>query len=271
MRSALLVGLAACGSAGSARVSDAKPTGSASVSADAGVPSIAAPRLDATGIDANACPLVPLPAKVAPAIHTAKRLRDVMQALVKTRQPEGYGPPVELPDEPGYGAFGVVLQLGHFKDSTSVRRTHHTIFGLPTGRFVFTGTLVTSNSMIPPPCGPEVQSTVIAQRVVDGPSGRKYGHVRVRRRDVDDKPTQPSVLARPSHHGPGCEELAAFRIEDHVIDLAAAEHVGGVAQTYRAPLYEEVDAPVVALDKLSVDARGIVIDDPRCRAFALRQ
>jgi hypothetical protein len=233
-------------------------------------PLTARPSVDMTRLDPAVCPLSQLAGKNVPAIQSAKTPEALQRVLVSVKQPERVGEVDLVARAKESKAFGVDVHAGYFKDSTSTFRHHHAVFVLPKS-VVYTGNLVSTNEAIPPACGGEVQSKIIFARIVDGTDGRRYGHVRVRRRDVDDKPTLPTIQAAPSDRGPECEELVAFRIEDHLIDLAARTHVLGLAQTYQAPLYAEVDLPATGVNLLTITKQEVTVDDPRCGSFSLRR
>jgi hypothetical protein len=223
----------------------------------------AAPSSEAGQRAPHACPLVSLGAGASPSIERVWTFAEIEARMGRRYRSYGRSRLDELEPKPSF----ILIVPTKRADSTIASQAHYLAIGRKRS-FLLVGAFFTTTAREPSPCGSEVSNKILGTRELVGADGRRYMQVTVRRRDIDDAPTVAADRATPSGKGAACETLVAFRIEDHVVDVEDGTYVGAVAQTYRAPLYHELDAPTISREKLSVTQRGISVDDPRCLGFA---
>lgn len=95
--------------------------------------------------------------------------------------------------------------------------------------------------------------------VLDVPeAGLHWGHFRVVRADVPEPPTLLVPLGPPRSSDPECSRITRYRIEDHFVDLKAAEHRFTLVQVFESRIGDTAVAlPGAPFDAFRLGPAGI--------------
>ncbi|MBA3538488.1 MAG: hypothetical protein H0T79_02565 [Deltaproteobacteria bacterium] len=200
---------------------------------------------------AVSCPIAQL-TEAPPGILT---FRDLKEATTRLRRGT-LGDPLDLAALAKRApAFGIEVRQDHYHESVSSYAYGHAVFVVPR-KVIVAHRLVEPSSSIPPPCGTDIESEILAVRIVATSRYPRLGHIRLRRADVDDEPTLPAVVATAAAR---CPDLGRYRIEDHFIDLDQDHHLIAVFQVYTAPRYEAPRSPAIPIEAITFDATGFEV------------